>query len=108
MCYFHPAVQGWSSFVPRFSAVDFVSFYVELPMMLIMFLVWSFLHRPTSACDMTSSSGTGARRWSDIVDPGRVDLKADEYDETSAELQVELEREQKRRGWSWRLYYLLA
>ena len=108
MCHFHRAVQGWSSFVPRFSAVDFVSFYVELPVMLTMFLVWSFLHKPTSTCDVTNSSGIGARRWSDIVDLERVDLKADQYDETSAELQVELEREQKRRGWPWRLYYLFA
>lgn len=33
-------VQGWSCFSPRFSAVDFVSFYIELPVMLLMYVVW--------------------------------------------------------------------
>lgn len=33
-------VQGWSSFTPTFSAVDFVSFYVELPVMALMYLGW--------------------------------------------------------------------
>lgn len=38
-------VQGWSCFSPTFSAVDFVSFYVELPIMLVMFLFWKLLKR---------------------------------------------------------------
>lgn len=38
-------VQGWSCFSPRFKAVDFVSFYVELPIMLIMFLGWKLLKK---------------------------------------------------------------
>ncbi|KAK7685199.1 hypothetical protein QCA50_011562 [Cerrena zonata] len=33
-------VQGWSSIFPTFSAVDFVSFYIELPVMLVMSLGW--------------------------------------------------------------------
>lgn len=33
-------VQGWSCFSPTFKAVDFVSFYVEIPVMLVMFLGW--------------------------------------------------------------------
>ena len=33
-------VQGWSCFSPKFSGVDFVSFYVELPIMLVMFVGW--------------------------------------------------------------------
>lgn len=37
-------VQGWRSFSPRFNAVDFVSFYLELPVMLAMFLGWKFYH----------------------------------------------------------------
>ncbi|KEF61891.1 AAT family amino acid transporter [Exophiala aquamarina CBS 119918] len=36
-------VQGWSCFSPTFSAVDFVSFYVELPIILVMFLFWTLL-----------------------------------------------------------------
>jgi len=33
-------VQGWSCFSPTFSAVDFVSYYIELPIMLVMYLGW--------------------------------------------------------------------
>ncbi|EDR03257.1 amino acid-polyamine organocation amino acid permease, partial [Laccaria bicolor S238N-H82] len=33
-------IQGWSSVIPEFSLVDFISFYIELPVMLIMFLAW--------------------------------------------------------------------
>ncbi|KAA8564044.1 hypothetical protein EYC84_012038 [Monilinia fructicola] len=36
-------VQGWSSFSPRFSAVDFVSYYIELPIMAVMWLGWKWL-----------------------------------------------------------------
>lgn len=38
-------VQGWSSFSPRFDAVSFVSFYIELPVMLFMYLSWKFWKR---------------------------------------------------------------
>lgn len=38
-------VQGWSSFSPSFSAVSFVSLYVELPIMLVMYLGWKMLKR---------------------------------------------------------------
>lgn len=38
-------VQGWSCFSPSFDAVSFLSFYLELPLMLIMFVVWKFLKR---------------------------------------------------------------
>ncbi|KAI9848550.1 MAG: hypothetical protein M1837_007219 [Sclerophora amabilis] len=33
-------VQGWSCFSPQFSGVDFVSFYLELPVMLVMYVAW--------------------------------------------------------------------
>lgn len=35
-------VQGWSSFSPSFSAVDFVSYYIELPIMAVMWLAWKW------------------------------------------------------------------
>lgn len=38
-------VQGWSSFSPRFSAVDFVSYYIELPIMAIMYFGWKLWKR---------------------------------------------------------------
>lgn len=38
-------VQGWTSFSPSFKAVDFVSFYVEIPVMFIMFVVWKLVKK---------------------------------------------------------------
>lgn len=38
-------VQGWSCFSPKFSGVDFVSFYIELPVMLLMYVVWKVLKK---------------------------------------------------------------
>jgi AAT family amino acid transporter len=38
-------VQGWSCFSPTFQVVDFVSFYIELPIMLVMFVVWKLIKR---------------------------------------------------------------
>lgn len=38
-------VQGWSCFSPRFKVVDFVSFYIEIPIMLGMFLAWKVFKR---------------------------------------------------------------
>lgn len=38
-------VQGWSSFSPKFSAVDFVSYYIELPVMAIMYFGWKLWKR---------------------------------------------------------------
>lgn len=38
-------VQGWSSFSPKFSGVDFVSYYIELPIMLVMFVGWKLIKR---------------------------------------------------------------
>ena len=37
-------VQGWSSFAP-WSPVDFVSFYVEIPVMIVMFVVWKIVKK---------------------------------------------------------------
>ncbi|OTB07924.1 hypothetical protein M426DRAFT_317431 [Hypoxylon sp. CI-4A] len=38
-------VQGWSSFSPKFSAVDFVSYYIELPVFALMFVVWKVIKK---------------------------------------------------------------
>ncbi|KAL8946841.1 MAG: hypothetical protein Q9222_006817 [Ikaeria aurantiellina] len=36
-------VQGWSSFSPSFDVVTFLSLYVELPIMLVMYICWKLL-----------------------------------------------------------------
>lgn len=38
-------VQGWSCFSPKFSGVDFVSYYIELPIMAGMYLFWKLVKR---------------------------------------------------------------
>ena len=38
-------VQGWSCFSPSFSGVDFVSYYVEIAIMVVMFVFWKLLKR---------------------------------------------------------------
>ncbi|KAJ9145001.1 aat family amino acid transporter [Pleurostoma richardsiae] len=38
-------VQGWSCFSPKFDGVSFVSFYIELPIMLVMYLGWKIIKR---------------------------------------------------------------
>jgi AAT family amino acid transporter len=38
-------VQGWSCFSPTFSAVDFVSYYIELPIFALMFVVWKLVKK---------------------------------------------------------------
>ncbi|KAF7593084.1 hypothetical protein BBP40_012029, partial [Aspergillus hancockii] len=38
-------VQGWKCFSPHFKGVDFVSFYIEIPVMVVMFLAWKLFKR---------------------------------------------------------------
>ena len=57
-------VQGWSCFSPKFSGVDFVSYYLELPVMLVMYVGWNLLKR------------------SKIVKLREMDLETDVYVET--------------------------
>lgn len=38
-------VQGWSSFAPTFQALDFVSFYVQIPVMAVLYVGWKLFKR---------------------------------------------------------------
>lgn len=38
-------VQGWTAFSPSFGAVDFVSYYIELAIMVVMFVAWKLIKR---------------------------------------------------------------
>jgi AAT family amino acid transporter len=38
-------VQGWSCFSPTFSPIDFVSYYIELPIFVLMIVGWKLLKR---------------------------------------------------------------
>jgi hypothetical protein len=121
------AVQGWSSVIPRFSAVDFFSFYVELFVMGLMYLLWLVVHRvlkplPLSVHQPTSSSSTAsaasatshptARPFFDFVDPSRVDLYHDEHEDEPFDKHEDEARRMRRMhgsaGWAWILYYYIV
>ena len=60
-------VQGWSSFSPSFDAVSFVSYYIELPIMLVMYVGWKLVKRTK------------------IVKLAEMDLETDTYERTGHE-----------------------
>ncbi|KAH7913180.1 amino acid permease/ SLC12A domain-containing protein [Hygrophoropsis aurantiaca] len=120
-------VQGWSSIFPVFSAIDFVSLYIEIPVMLVMYVTWIVAKRVVStspgsgnsfsapAHETTPLIGTGTggspSRWFDIVDIQTVDLHKDEYDEDvidEAEDEKRAKRLQSGARLLWRVYYLVA
>ncbi|KAG6333853.1 hypothetical protein ID866_5241, partial [Astraeus odoratus] len=100
-------IQGWTSVFPKFSPVDFISFYIEVPIMIVMYAAWLFVRRAVTSkanvvtpasppSDSAASSRansesallTGARKRKanvraafDIVDLSTVDLYEDEYRE---------------------------
>ncbi|KAE8144418.1 hypothetical protein BDV25DRAFT_145647, partial [Aspergillus avenaceus] len=60
-------VQGWKCFSPHFKAVDFVSFYIEIPVMIVMFLGWKLAKRTR------------------LVHRGEMDLITDRYNLVESE-----------------------
>jgi len=92
-------IQGWSSIIPTFSLVDFISFYIEIPIMVVMFFTWLFLssHESEQSAGSTSEpllSDSGmdggspshlnrdkTPKFHDLVNIDTVDLIRDEYDE---------------------------
>lgn len=70
-------VQGWSSFSPRFSAVDFVSYYIELPILAVMYLVWKVLKRTKIVTYDEMDLET------DVHQVTEEDLKEAEHDKTA-------------------------
>ncbi|KAF8906476.1 amino acid permease-domain-containing protein [Gymnopilus junonius] len=120
-------VQGWSSLFPAFSVVDFVSFYIELPIMAIMFSAWIIFRRSRSQFEIQANSisseiqqsGSQSRvtnakkipRLHDLVDISTVNLYQDEYVESVATVDVEdvmKKRIDGKLGILWRIYYFLV
>lgn len=105
-------VQGWSSFSP-FSAVDFVSLYIEIPVMIVMYVAWMLIKRPDPNHMSSLASTSSRRKWytSDLVDVNTVDLFRDEYEEALIDEVVNADREKRSQGkarWLWRVYYWLV
>lgn len=87
-------VQGWSSVIPHFSILDFVSFYIEVPIMTFMTAAWLLAsrrkrrnssHSPEGEALLSQSRSKsplkGYYAWTDLVDVETVDLYSDEHDE---------------------------
>ncbi|KAI9508894.1 amino acid permease-domain-containing protein [Russula earlei] len=108
-------IQGWSS----------VSFYIELPVMAFMYLLWLSVRRalrplrsPLTVSQAASTSSiteaTYPAAWSffDFVDVSHVDLYRDEHEEApfdKHEDEVRARRLRGRVGWVWALlYYIVA
>ncbi|RMZ89562.1 hypothetical protein DV736_g3209, partial [Chaetothyriales sp. CBS 134916] len=86
-------VQGWSCFSPTFDGLDFVSFYIEIPLMIVMIVGWKLIkrthfvhvremdlitdrydlhpdHRPSDAVAETDHRGSAVRRLSTVLKEG--------------------------------------
>ncbi|KAG2153672.1 amino acid permease-domain-containing protein [Suillus bovinus] len=117
--------QGWSSIFPTFSPVDFVSFYIEIPIMVIMGLCWVLAknvfidsipvpgnadhpNETTSLIPRNAGTQEAHSKWrSDIVDIQTVDLYSDEYADEPLD-EVKDEPKAKRFSFFWRLYDMMA
>lgn len=86
-------VQGWSSVIPQFSIVDFASFYIEIPFMLVMYFAWLAAKKgpaesqteATPLLPTPEEPGATTVWYQDLVDPDSVDLRRDEYEEVEVE-----------------------
>ena len=70
-------VQGWNSFSPKFSAVNFVSYYIELPVMLVMYVGWKLLKKTKIVSYDNMDLET------DVYEARDEDLKAAEHERTA-------------------------
>lgn len=59
-------VQGWTCFTPKFDAVNFVSFYIELPVMLLLFVIRKVWKKTKAARISTMDLDTDAMTISDV------------------------------------------
>lgn len=76
-------VQGWSCFSPSFDGVTFVSYYIEIPIMIVMYFGWKILKR------------------THIVRLSEMDLETDVYEVTPEEA-AEVDREES--GWKGKMW----
>ncbi|KAF8627824.1 hypothetical protein AX15_004245 [Amanita polypyramis BW_CC] len=115
-------IQGWSSLIPSFSLVDFISYYIEIPVMIVMFMLWRKFSLRRQLLDDQDSGRTPLLSgmpetlrthnfWNgDVVDLDTVDLTRDEYTEDgdNSDDKQQDKRIEGRTRWLWKLYYWLA
>lgn len=96
--------------------MEFVSYYIEIPVMIAMFTLWRVLSN-WQLRDVGNSSRTPlvtpvstrvshtSRFWSgDIVDLDTVDLTRDEYVEVEEDRREDEQRALRKKGVLWNLY----
>nr|GAT57772.1 predicted protein [Mycena chlorophos] len=96
-------VQGWSSIFPHFSATDFISYYIEIPLMVLMFIVWAYIVRPLTRGN--TQQQTGLQWVFDLVDTRTVDLETDVYEDNEADKADDTQNQQT---WWRRLFFWIA
>ncbi|KAI0695946.1 amino acid permease-domain-containing protein [Cerioporus squamosus] len=119
-------IQGWSSVIPTFTAVDFVSFYIEIPVLIVMYVGYMLVRRPRPLSTQTAlptdtepvpqHPSIPRRVWNvltynDQVDIKIVDLRRDEHHEEAEDLADDEQREAKLHGrwrWFWKVYYAIV
>ena len=106
-------VQGWTSVIPKFSVVDFFSYYLEILVMIFMFTLWFFIRRfGTNSGGPLATDAPNRPLWQlDFVDTDTVDLYQDEYIEEADDKVDDEQREHRikgRLGYLWRLYYWIV
>ena len=112
--------------IPKFSLVDFISFYIELPFMLTMSLAWLYLKSQSSSSQASYSHTKSTiirndadasqpllpqesvvtldliphrKHWySDLVDVDNVDLSRDEYVDQEGDILDDEERTKRVSG----------
>jgi len=107
-------IQGWSSIFPKFSTIDFVSLYIEIPVIFVMSVGWLSARRIAAAArnNVLDPSFSGFKGFTDLVDINTLDLTKDEYEEQIDDREDEALRNKRlNRGklsTLWRIYYTLA
>lgn len=103
--------------IPKFSALDFVSFYIELPVIAVMYVAWLFpwhTSRTSRTAGLSDSATTPLLSppsfsepevpYNDLVDIHTVDLFRDEYIEEEITGKDD-ERERGNGRYFWKLFY---
>jgi len=109
-------IQGYSSLVPRFTPIEFLSYYVEIPAMVLMFTVWRTLsfHRSSDKTPLLNSMQPAVQHsfWTgDVADLDTIDLTRYEYIEDESDRrddELRISRQQGGTRWLWNLYYWLV